>query len=87
MRIHALFSIAKKPTNEKFKILQRILSTRLIGIIRADSQEDALKLAEACIEGGIIVLEISFTTPDTLEVIRTLARKFGDRILVELVRY
>ncbi len=67
---------------KKFNILQRILSSRLIGIIRADSQEDALKLAEACIKGGVIVLEISFTTPDTLEVIRTLARKFGDQILV-----
>lgn len=67
---------------KKFKILQHLLASRLIGIIRADTQADALKLAEACIEGGMTSLEISFTTPGTLEVIKTLTERFGNRILI-----
>lgn len=67
---------------KKFKILQHLLASRLIGIIRADNQADALKLAEACIEGGMTSLEISFTTPGTLEVIKTLTERFGNRILI-----
>lgn len=67
---------------KKFKILQHLLASRLIGIIRADNQADAFKLAEACIEGGMTSLEISFTTPGTLEVIKALSERFGDQILI-----
>jgi 2-dehydro-3-deoxyphosphogluconate aldolase/(4S)-4-hydroxy-2-oxoglutarate aldolase len=66
----------------KFRILQFLLEQRLIAIVRAGSADVALRTAEACIEGGATALEIAFTTPDTLDVIRTLTRRYGDRILV-----
>ena len=43
---------------------------------------DALALAEACIAGGMTALEVAFTTPDTLDVLRTLRQRHGDRLLL-----
>jgi 2-dehydro-3-deoxyphosphogluconate aldolase / (4S)-4-hydroxy-2-oxoglutarate aldolase len=66
----------------KFKILQRILQEGIVAIIRADSAADAAELAEACIEGGVTTLEVSLTTPDGLDLIKTLGLRHGDRVLV-----
>ncbi|TFW01173.1 bifunctional 4-hydroxy-2-oxoglutarate aldolase/2-dehydro-3-deoxy-phosphogluconate aldolase, partial [Oxalobacteraceae bacterium OM1] len=66
----------------KLRILQFLAEKRLIAIVRAGSADVALQTAEACIAGGAVALEIAFTTPDTLEVIRTLVGRHGNRILV-----
>lgn len=66
----------------KFSILQRIYKEGIIAIIRADSVEDALKMSDACIDGGVTCLEISFTTPDTPDVIKTLSKRYADKALI-----
>ena len=67
---------------QKLEVMQRIITHRMVGIVRADSADAALLLADACIAGGINVLEIAFTTPDTLEVIKELTKRHGDRALL-----
>ena len=66
----------------KLNILQRIHQAGMVAIVRADSAEDAQKLAQACIEGGIGTLEVAFTTPGTLDVIAGLRRQYGDQVLI-----
>ncbi|MDY7578765.1 bifunctional 2-keto-4-hydroxyglutarate aldolase/2-keto-3-deoxy-6-phosphogluconate aldolase [Herbaspirillum sp. RTI4] len=66
----------------KITILQRILSGGMVAIVRADSAEAALALAEACISGGITALEVAFTTPDTLDVLKTLRQRHGADVLL-----
>jgi len=66
----------------KHEIFQAILARPLVAIIRADTPEAALQLAEACIAGGITTLEVAFTTPDTIDVIQTLIQRHGDQILI-----
>jgi 2-dehydro-3-deoxyphosphogluconate aldolase/(4S)-4-hydroxy-2-oxoglutarate aldolase len=51
-------------------------------IIRSNDADAALKISEACIEGGITALEISFTTPDALDIIKTLSKCHGERALI-----
>ncbi|MEO7494194.1 MAG: bifunctional 2-keto-4-hydroxyglutarate aldolase/2-keto-3-deoxy-6-phosphogluconate aldolase [Massilia sp.] len=59
----------------KFAIMQAILRNPVIGIVRADSAELALRSAEACLAGGITALEIAFTTPDAANVIAQLCAR------------
>jgi 2-dehydro-3-deoxyphosphogluconate aldolase/(4S)-4-hydroxy-2-oxoglutarate aldolase len=66
----------------KHAIFQAILERRMVAIVRADTADAALQMAEACIAGGITALEVAFTTPDTLEVIKTLRQRHGPGVLL-----
>ena len=66
----------------KFHLLQKIYAAGMVAIVRADTAEVALRTAEACVEGGVTALEIAFTTPDTLELIKALRVRYGDQVLV-----
>ncbi|MFZ4877131.1 bifunctional 2-keto-4-hydroxyglutarate aldolase/2-keto-3-deoxy-6-phosphogluconate aldolase [Janthinobacterium sp. Mn2066] len=66
----------------KHAIFQGIVQRRMVGIVRAGSADIALGIAEACIAGGITALEVAFTTPGTLDVIRTLRQRHGDGVLL-----
>lgn len=66
----------------KHDLLDRVRARAMVAIIRAASGEAALQLAEACIAGGLTALEVAFTTPDTLDVIRTLRARHGQHLLL-----
>jgi 2-dehydro-3-deoxyphosphogluconate aldolase/(4S)-4-hydroxy-2-oxoglutarate aldolase len=66
----------------KHAIFQAILKRRMVAIVRSDTADAALQMAEACIAGGITALEIAFTTPDTPELIKTLRRRHGPEVLL-----
>lgn len=66
----------------KHAIFQAILERRMVAIVRAGTADAALQMAEACIAGGITALEVAFTTPDTLEVIKTLRQRHGPGVLL-----
>lgn len=58
------------------QILQTIASGGLVAVVRADSVDQALKIADACREGGVAALEITFTVPGATRVIERLASEF-----------
>jgi 2-dehydro-3-deoxyphosphogluconate aldolase / (4S)-4-hydroxy-2-oxoglutarate aldolase len=60
-------SIAKE---EAFSWLRR---SKIVPVVRAASPEDALRIVDALVEGGIDVLEITMTIPDGIEAIRKLS--------------
>lgn len=62
--------------------LQRVLDRGLVAIIRAPSGEQLVSVAEALLEGGIDVIEVTFTVPGVLEIIGEVRRALGDRILL-----
>ena len=54
-----------------------------VAIVRTDSAEKAIRIAEACREGGAAAIEIAFTTPGTAGVIEQLAKRYtGGEILL-----
>lgn len=67
---------------KKFAILEMLLNNPVIAIIRTNSEDSALALADACVAGGITALEVSLTTPGGLEVIRAITKRHGDNALV-----
>lgn len=60
-------------------ILYQLRSAGVIAVVRADSAEDAIKASEAIIEGGLAGIEVTYTTPNASEVIRTLAEKYKEK--------
>jgi 2-dehydro-3-deoxyphosphogluconate aldolase/(4S)-4-hydroxy-2-oxoglutarate aldolase len=67
---------------KKSDVLKRIKEIGLLPVLRASSAEEALALAEAIAEGGISAIEVTMTVPGAVEVIQTLIRQTGDRILI-----
>ncbi len=62
--------------------LQRVLDTGIVSIIRAKSGEQLVNVAKALYEGGIDVIEVTFTVPGVLDIIAAVKKELGDRILL-----
>jgi len=62
--------------------LSLIREVGLVPIVRAASAEDAFKAAEAIIEGGIGIAEITMTVPNAIRVMERVAERYGDKVLL-----
>ena len=62
--------------------LKRVLDGGIVAILRAPSGEQLVKVAHALYEGGIDVVEVTFTVPGVLEILSTVRRELGDRVLL-----
>ena len=64
------------------KIVEKIIKSKLVAIIRMDESDNVMSVAEAMIEGGILSLEVTMTTPDALQIIKKLSDNFGSKVLI-----
>jgi 2-dehydro-3-deoxyphosphogluconate aldolase/(4S)-4-hydroxy-2-oxoglutarate aldolase len=62
--------------------LKRTKDLGLLAVVRGESRVAALEVVGALIEGGVLGIEITFTTPEAPQVIRDLEEEYGDRILL-----
>lgn len=62
---------------QKLVVLNRIIDSGMIAIIRADVSDHAMRIAEACAEGGVAVIEVTFTVPGAAKVIESLAKEYS----------
>lgn len=62
--------------------LQRVLDTRLVAIIRAPTGDQLVDVAKAIFAGGIDVIEVTFTVPGAVDVIKQIRAELGDLILL-----
>jgi 2-dehydro-3-deoxyphosphogluconate aldolase/(4S)-4-hydroxy-2-oxoglutarate aldolase len=67
---------------KKFETLETIVRSGALLIARLDSADEAYRVAEAAIDGGIRAVEIPLTVPGALDVIGRLADKYGDQGIV-----
>lgn len=66
----------------KADIINRIEDTGIMAIVRVDTIDRGLEIAEGCLNGGVDVLEISYTNNNAGEVIKALKKKFGSPLLI-----
>lgn len=64
------------------EILSRIEETAIMAIVRVETEERAVEIAEGCLAGGVDCLEISYTLPNAGEIIAFLTKRYGERLLV-----
>jgi 2-dehydro-3-deoxyphosphogluconate aldolase / (4S)-4-hydroxy-2-oxoglutarate aldolase len=60
---------------DRTKLVSELYASRLVAVVRSKSADEALALAQAAAEGGIKFIEITFSVPGALDVIKALSRK------------
>ncbi len=63
---------------KKSEVLKSLRETGLVPVLRAESVDKALALAEAIAAGGVNVLEVTMTVPGAIQVMRKLAEQRPD---------
>jgi 2-dehydro-3-deoxyphosphogluconate aldolase/(4S)-4-hydroxy-2-oxoglutarate aldolase len=66
----------------KIEMPEKVKELGLLAVIRGPSPELTIKMVEALMTGGVMGIEITYSTPDAEEVVRTLSRQFGGRIVL-----
>lgn len=61
---------------EKELVLKTIRDCGLVAVVRAKDGDDARRIADACIAGGVAGIELTYTVPGVSEIIRILAREY-----------
>ncbi|MEW6637835.1 MAG: bifunctional 4-hydroxy-2-oxoglutarate aldolase/2-dehydro-3-deoxy-phosphogluconate aldolase, partial [Actinomycetota bacterium] len=62
--------------------LERMRELGLVAVVRGESCESAIEVSGALIEGGVLGIEITFTTPEADRALRELNEEHGERILL-----
>lgn len=60
----------------------RIFDTGIMAVVRVETIERGIEIAQGCLDGGVDVMEISYTNNNAGDVIRAIKEKFGDQMLV-----
>jgi len=68
---------------DKEQILQKIQDCGIVAVVRAESVDKAIRITDACIEGGVAAIELTFTVPHADKVIEELATRYTpDQIIL-----
>ena len=62
---------------DRTKLIPELHASRLVAVVRSKTPDDALALARAAAVGGIKFVEITFSVPGALDVIKELSRRGG----------
>ena len=68
---------------EKQQVLTKMTDAGLVAVVRANTADEAIRIADACLEGGCPSIELTFTVPGAHKVIEALANKYtnGEMLL------
>ena len=61
---------------QKEQVLTKIKEAGVVAVVRAISGEQAIRIAEACMEGGAAAVEMTFTVPRAHQIIEELAARY-----------
>lgn len=62
--------------------LQQVLDGGIVAILRASSGEQLVNVARALYDGGISVIEVTFTVPGVLGILESVRKDLGGKILL-----
>lgn len=60
----------------KAEVLAKLTDQAIVAVVRADSPEQAIQISDACIEGGLTGIEVTFTVKDADHVIKQLSAQY-----------
>src|SRR5512140_644527 len=66
----------------KIEVLAQVRDLGLLAVIRGPSPELTVKMVDALVAGGVLGIEITYSTPSADEVVRTVRDKYGSTILL-----
>ncbi|MDD9147751.1 bifunctional 4-hydroxy-2-oxoglutarate aldolase/2-dehydro-3-deoxy-phosphogluconate aldolase [Sporolactobacillus sp. CQH2019] len=63
---------------QKIAVLTALEKNGIVAVLRAESAEKALKIADALVAGGVKSIELTFTVPGAVQAIENLAKEYAD---------
>jgi 2-dehydro-3-deoxyphosphogluconate aldolase/(4S)-4-hydroxy-2-oxoglutarate aldolase len=66
----------------KTEVFEKVKELGLLAVIRGPSPELTVKMVEALVAGGVMGIEITYSTPNAEDVVQTLSQKFGNDIVL-----
>ncbi|CAA9377552.1 MAG: hypothetical protein AVDCRST_MAG74-96 [uncultured Pyrinomonadaceae bacterium] len=66
---------------KKSDAIRQIKQSGVIPVVRAESGDEARRVIEALVRGGISILEITMTVPDAIGLIEETVARFGENML------
>jgi 2-dehydro-3-deoxyphosphogluconate aldolase/(4S)-4-hydroxy-2-oxoglutarate aldolase len=63
-------------------VLNHLIKTKVVAIVRLDSGEQLVKVAEALLAGGISAIEFTVSTPGAIDMIKAASARFGREVLL-----
>lgn len=67
---------------DKERILTRIQDCGIVAVVRAENTDKAERIVDACMEGGVAAIELTFTVPHADKVIEELAKKYDENDII-----
>jgi 2-dehydro-3-deoxyphosphogluconate aldolase/(4S)-4-hydroxy-2-oxoglutarate aldolase len=65
-----------------FEILSRLIEGKVVAVVRLDSGDQLIKVAEALKAGGVTTIEFTVPTPGALDMIKQASAYFGDEVIM-----
>jgi 2-dehydro-3-deoxyphosphogluconate aldolase / (4S)-4-hydroxy-2-oxoglutarate aldolase len=62
--------------------LRQVLDSGIVAVVRAPESRELVEVVRALADGGVTVVEITFSVPNALEVLRDVRKALGDRVLL-----
>jgi 2-dehydro-3-deoxyphosphogluconate aldolase/(4S)-4-hydroxy-2-oxoglutarate aldolase len=66
----------------KQETLDAVIDCGIVAVVRGESAEPVFKAIDAVMKGGVTVIEVTFTVPGALEIIRQLAKEIPDNVVL-----
>ncbi|MBC7765948.1 MAG: bifunctional 2-keto-4-hydroxyglutarate aldolase/2-keto-3-deoxy-6-phosphogluconate aldolase [Hyphomonadaceae bacterium] len=67
---------------DKEQVIQRITEVGIVAVVRADNADQAKRITEACIMGGVAAIEMTFTVPMAHKVIEEVALAYSPNDII-----
>ena len=67
---------------DKEIVITRLTDAGVVAVVRAENGEKAKRIADACMEGGVPAIELTFTVPMAHHVIEDLAKEYSDGSMI-----
>lgn len=67
---------------DKQVVLNKVKELGLLAVIRGPSHELTIEMVKALVDGGVLGIEITYSTPNAESVVAELAKYFGGKILL-----
>jgi 2-dehydro-3-deoxyphosphogluconate aldolase/(4S)-4-hydroxy-2-oxoglutarate aldolase len=64
------------------ELLTRVYSEQIIGVVREDTVDAAQAVADAYASNGIRIIEVTMTTPDAIQLMTSLVKRYGPDIAI-----
>lgn len=65
------------------QIINEIMESGVVAVIRAESEEQGVKIVDAVKAGGVKALEVTMTVPGAVDIIKELSKKYkGDDVIL-----